>query len=175
MKRALALSMAALAVTGGLALAQCGCPPPAGPCCYTAFWAGEEVHFQLVLPFGMFCCCQERPGIVGWRVETMAGALVYQVAFPEPKDPTSLTMVWDQKDQAGDPVAPGYYKLVVTTVAGEHETYVRIAERPSCCFFWWWPWSRPCGASLCRPYIKVFRAPACPSGCAFTLFLGSGS
>lgn len=156
MKRALAL-VALLTVLGGslgYALGNPCCPPPDEPCCYTAFWAGDQVCFKLVIPFSFFCCNTDEL-ITGWRIETLDGVTVYQVAFDEPVDPRGFEMRWDQTDASGQQVAAGFYNIVVTTTKGEYKTAIKIVEKDPCC--WKILWSKPCGASLCKPYIKVYK------------------
>lgn len=178
------LAAFAVLALGGTALADgvwCpSCQPSPTPCCYTAFWVGEEVHFRLVLPFGFFWCCDTgKPMITGWHVEDMGGNVVYQEILPEPADPCCREMVWTQVDASGNQVAAGFYKIVVETTAGNYENYVKIVEK-DCCWCPFGPWSRPCGVPLCKPYVKIYRCPTCPTCvappfpcCSITLFLGT--
>lgn len=181
MRRALALGTLLLMSLGvlGYGLGTSCCPPPNEPCCYTSFWVGETVHFKLVVPWGFFCCCcGDEELVTGWRIETLDGTVVYQYTFPEPVSP-GTEIQWDQKDANGNQVAPGFYNIVVTTTKGEYKTAIKIVEKDCCC---WGLWSRPCGASLCKPYIKVYRCPppCAPcfipflpcTNCHVTLFLG---
>lgn len=187
MKRALALG-ALLAVTlGSLGLGfgdtSC-CPPPTEPRCYTAFWVGDTICFKLVVPFSFLCCCcGDEELITGWRVETPDGVVVYEHSYPEPVPPRGFVMQWDQRDMAGQQVAAGFYNLVVTTTEGEYKTTIKLVERDPCC--WTILRSKPCGISLCKPYIKVYRCPSCCpvpcclpfpcfpcGGCTISLFFG---
>lgn len=142
---------------------------------------------ELVIPWGIFCgcCCQETALITGWRVEAFGGGVVYQFAYPIPVA-AGTQIVWDQKDLGGNQVALGFYKIVVTTTDKAAEIHVKIAEKRDCCFFLCAPLSKPCGISLCQPYLKVSRAPTCPTPCGspcvspcgcgfpFLFFFGSG-
>ncbi|MCX7844287.1 MAG: hypothetical protein N2507_02865 [Candidatus Bipolaricaulota bacterium] len=188
MKRA-ALLMLALGAVGWGAFAQgcapCALPDPQPPC-FTAFWQGEDVCLELVVPWSVFCgCCCPAPQVqvTGWRVVTWEGALVYQEIFPSPVAPGRW--VWKQVDSKGNPVGPGYYKVIVSTTTGEYENTLKIVARPDCCSPCCFPLfflgclvfgSRPCAVPWCTPYVKLYRCPVCvaPCGapCGVTLFLG---
>ncbi|MBC7318801.1 hypothetical protein H5T57_06115 [Candidatus Bipolaricaulota bacterium] len=182
---AVVLGVAALGV---LSVGQ-GCAPcvtTAEPPCYTAFWQGEDVCFELVVPFGLFCCCCTGPQIqvTGWRVATLDGNVVYQEVFPAPVAPGKW--VWKQVDANGNPVEPGFYKIIISTTTGEYENTVKIVARPDCCqpccffpfFFFgcWGPSSKSCAISWCTPYVKLYRCPACAApcvaSCGITIYLG---
>ncbi len=188
MKQVVALVVGVSAL-GMVAMGQCWtpCPPPAPePPCYTAFWQGEDVCFELVVPWSWFCCwCPTTPQVqvTGWRVVTLDGSVVYQEVFPSPVAPGKW--VWKQVDASGNPVAPGYYKIVISTTAGEHENTVKIVAKSqyqSCCFFpfflfgCWGLSSKPCPVSWCSPYVKLYRCPTCVAPCAapcgVTIYLG---
>lgn len=187
MKR-MAVLILGLGIWGALAMAQgCApCQPATEPSCYTAFWQGEDVCFELVVPWSLFCCCcPTQVQVTGWRVETLEGNVVYQQAFPEPVAPGKW--VWEQVDALGNPVEPGYYKIVVSTTSGEYANTVKIVAKPECCqpccfpfFFFgcWGMWSKPCAVSWCEPYVKVYRCPSCApcatTCCGFTIYLGWG-
>jgi hypothetical protein len=179
MKRALVLVALLTMAMGSLGYGFGGacCPEPEEPCCYTAFWVGETVYFKLVIPFGFFCCPTDEL-IVGWRIETLDGALVYEYTFTEPVAP-GTEIQWDQRDLAGQQVAASFYNIVITTTKGEYRTAIKIVERTPCC--WTILRSKPCGVSFCKPYIKVYRRPSCclpkpscclPSPCRVSFFLG---
>lgn len=186
MKRTLVVA-AVLGAFGILGAAQC-CPPPSEPPCFTAFWQREEICFDLVVPWWGWCCpCPPSPPMVlGWRVVNLAGELIYQETFPAPVAPGKWS--WKQTDRGGNPVAPGYYKIVISTTAGEFENTVKIVARQDCClccfpFFFFWcfgVWSRPCPVSWCQPYVRLYRCPVCPPPCpapcpcGVTIYLGRG-
>ncbi len=182
----LALAISAFAVlTAAQWCAPCGQPAPEPPC-FTAFWQGEDVCFELVVPWSVFCCCccgAPQVQVLGWRVITPEGKVVYQETFPTPVPPGKW--VWKQVDSTGKAVAPGYYKIIISTVSGEFENTVRIVARDGCCqpccffpfFFGCWLWSRPCAISWCTPYVKLYRCPTCvapcvPPCCGVTIFWG---
>ncbi|MGB9757317.1 MAG: hypothetical protein ACP5JD_02290 [Candidatus Bipolaricaulaceae bacterium] len=186
MKRILALLLA----LGGLGILAFGetCAPCASPAteppCYTAFWQGEDICFELVVPWYFYCsCCYPKPMVTGWRVATLDGNVVYQETFPSPVAPSKW--VWKQVDTNGNPAAPGYYKIIISTTTGEYENTIKIVARPECqpccCFpfFFFGCWgavSKPCGISWCSPYVKVYRCPACEPSCwgpcGVTIYLG---
>ncbi len=157
------------------------------PSCFTAFWQGEDVCFELVVPWSWFSCwCPTTPKVqvAGWRVVTLDGNTVYQEVFPSPIVPGKW--VWKQVDASGNPVAPGYYKIVVSTSAGEYENTVKIVAKPNCCGPCFFPfvffgcfgtYSKPCPVSWCSPYVKLYRCPTCvtpcPASCGITIFLGT--
>ncbi|MCD6321291.1 hypothetical protein J7L84_03490 [Candidatus Bipolaricaulota bacterium] len=182
MRRALLLVALATVILGSVALANGSCCTTCAtnvPCCYTAYWVGEEVHFKLVIPFSLFCCCccdGSKTLITGWHVEDMQGNVIYQETLPQPQDPCCYEMVWKQVDSQGNQVAAGFYKIVVETTTGNYSNYVKIVEKNCCCCFFGL-WSRPCGASLCHPYVKLFHCPSCcvscwPCCCGITIYIG---
>ncbi|MCD5408628.1 hypothetical protein LR090_05350, partial [Candidatus Bipolaricaulota bacterium] len=74
-----------------------------------------------------------------------------------------------QLDTGGVQVAAGYYKVVVVTTDGEYEAYLKLVERPQCCFFWPWLASPPCAIGVCQPRVVLSRV--CVSPCEFRLFV----
>ena len=182
MKRALAL-MGVVLVLGAVGMAQC-CPPPPPPKeppCYTTFWVGEGVYFKVDQFWSIFCCCCCGPQdlVVGWRIEAFTGGVVYTVTLPAPAH-LGTEFLWKGTDALGNPVAPGFYKIVVTLSSGKIvDTHVKLVAQTSGCCNPCLPISIPCLTPLCGPYIKVWRAPCTtpcvtPSGCClpFLFFLG---
>jgi len=171
-RRALVVAVMIIGLVGVVAVAQCGCDtPPAGsgPACYTGYWAGVDVSFKLVVPGEYFSQCPvpETPLITGWRVETLAGDIVYQVQFPDVPKGHNLQMTWNQTDGHCNNVALGFYRLVVqTTTAGEFQNYVRIVGWPG--FGGWCNCccerldTRPCCPQHV-PYIEIARCDSRPS------------
>lgn len=99
--------------------------------------------------------------ITGWTVEAFGGGLVYAYTFPAPVS-AETKIVWDQKNQLGVQVAPGFYKITVTTTGKPASVHVKLEERKGdCCFLPCTPLAKPCGFSLCDPYLKLSRAAAC--------------
>ena len=162
MKRTFLLAAVIVTLVGGLAAAQCNCTSTeaAGPCCYTAFWEGEEIHFKLIVPAEYFLYCSpcDTPLITGWWIETMDGIVVYQDMFPEVPKGHWLEMTWDQNDSGHYAVPGGYYKIVVhTTTAGEFTNYVQIFAKPCfCCCCWQRLCSCPCGVPFGEPYVVIY-------------------
>lgn len=178
---ALVFGVAALGVLG-LGQWSASCPPATEPSCYTTFWQGEDVCFELVVPWSFFCwgCPGPQIQVTGWRVTTWDGNVVYQEIFSAPVPPGKW--VWKQVDASGNPVEAGFYKIIVSTTSGEYETTVKIVAKSdgcsSCCFFpffFWgcWGWtSKPCAPSWCSPYVKLYRCPTCAAPCGVTIYLG---
>ncbi len=187
MKRALAFGALLVVSLGSLGYgfqSSC-CPPPTEPSCYTSFWVGDTLCFKLIIPWSFFCCNSSDELIIGWHVETLEGVVVYEYTYSDPVSPHDFVMQWDQKDLTGQQVAAGFYNIVITTTKGEYKTTIKIVEKDPCC--WSILKSKPCGASLCNPYIKVYKCPSCcvptPScclplpciscgGCGISLFFG---
>ena len=117
---------------------------------------------ELVIPWSLFCCnpCSTTTMITGWSVEAFGGGQVFAYTYPAPVS-AGTQIVWDQRDLTGMQVAPGFYRIVVSTTAGDVAAHVKIVQRTDCCWAWHLPGSRPCGISWCEPYLKVSRAPAC--------------
>lgn len=182
MKRALQVAVVLVGLVGSVGLAQCGCPPPERPPCYTSFWVGEPVQIELKVPFLRLwactagfccCCCGSSLQVLGWRVEPWPdGVAVYSETLPTPVAASAFSATWDQLDTGGVQVAAGYYKVVVITTEGEYEAYLKLVERPQCCFFWFfWPWLafRPCAIGVCQPRLVLSRV--CVSPCEVRLFV----
>jgi hypothetical protein len=142
----------------GVALAQCGCEPEpvvGDPECYAGFYVGNPILFKLVVPADFFMECPgcPVPAIIGWRVETADGTVVFEQSYIEPKGHYH-EMTWTQHDTWGNPVPTGYYKLVIATdSAGEVAHFVNIQQRP--CLAWpcW------CGCWGCCPILE--SVPCC--------------
>ena len=179
MRKAALLVVIFVGLASGLALAQCGCTEEATgrPPCYTAFWAGEEVRFKLVVPADYFFCCEscEAPLVTGWRVETLEGTIIYEETFAHAPKGHWYVMSWDQKDAWCIRGSPGFYKIIVQTIsAGEFENHIHIGAAACCCG---WccccpqPCSFPCGVSLCQPYVKVLptTARSCAPCCTLSI------
>lgn len=170
MRKVLLLVVLVLSVglVGTTAAAQCGCAQPAQPnvpSCYTAYWAGIDVSFKLVVPAEYFSQCPmpETPLITGWRVEGLDGTIVYQKQFPDVPKGHYLVMTWNQKDSLGHSVAPGFYRLVVqTTSAGQFSNVVKIVSRSG---LWWGCCCCPqltscdCCPVFGSPYVQIMQPP----------------
>ncbi len=161
----LAVVVLLVGLGGTVAAAQCGCSQPDTPRCYTAYWAGTDVSFKLVVPAEYFSQCPmpETPLITGWRVERLDGTIVYQDQFPDVPKGFYLVMTWDQQDAQSNPVAPGFYRIIVqTTTAREFSNFVRVVAPPSlwsgCCCC---PQlvSCACCPTFGSPYVQIERPP----------------
>ncbi len=166
MKRAILFAVLVVVVIGGAVFAQCGCNQPPvplgnGPTCYTAVWRGEDVHFKLNVPAEYFFTSPTPPTplITGWRVETLNGTVVFQDLFPDVPKGAWYEMVWNERDSHCALVAPGYYRIVISTdSAGVYSTFVRLVAPPPCvvpCGVYPRLISHPCSAPCGSPYIKV--------------------
>ncbi|RLE36733.1 hypothetical protein DRJ12_04140 [Candidatus Acetothermia bacterium] len=167
MKKALILAVLVVGFLGVAGMAQCGCsqppvPPPApnSPTCYTAYWAGEEIHFKLHVPAEYFFTSPTPPTplITGWRVEMLDGTVVYQDLFPDAAKGAWYEMVWNQRDMSCSLVPAGFYRIVVSTdSAGVYTAMVRIVPLPPClapCGFYPRLVSPSCTAPCGTPYIQ---------------------
>ncbi len=130
MRQALLLAVACVGLVGFGVWGDCNCTPVQSgvPECYTAFWTGETVSFRLVVPGEYFgrAGSSQAVFLVGWRIETLDGALVTQDLFPEVPLGHWYVMAWDERDSSCRPVPAGYYRAVVMTdSAGEFSSYVR--------------------------------------------------
>lgn len=165
MKRAILLAVLVVGVIGGTVFAQCGCSqPPAtlgnGPTCYTAVWRGEDVHFKLNVPAEYFFTSPVPPTplITGWRVEQMDDTVVFQDLFPDVPKGAWYEMVWNERNSQGTRVAPGYYRIMVSTdSAGVYTTIIKIVAPPCLVPCGVYPRliSHPCSTPCGSPYIKV--------------------
>jgi hypothetical protein len=164
----LAMAVVLVGLVGVQVAAQCGCSQPAPstgtPSCYTAYWAGVDVSFKLVVPLEYFMQSPvpATPLITGWRVEQLDGTIVYQKQFPDLPKGHYLVMTWNQKNTQGHPAAPGFYRLVVqTTTAGEFSSVVKVVAPPGPCS-WCCGCSRlvshECCPTYCSPYVKTLPA-----------------
>ncbi len=166
MKRAIVLAILVIGVIGGAVFAQCGCnqpPAPAGnkPACYTAVWRGKDVHFKLNVPAEYFFTSPTPPTplITGWRVERLDGTVVFQDLFPSVPKGAWYEMVWNERNSHCTLVAPGYYRIIISTdSAGVYSTIIKIVAPPPClvpCGVYPRLVSHPCSAPCGSPYIQV--------------------
>ena len=180
MRKATLLAMVIVGAMGVLVAAQCNCgqqPSIGRPPCYETFWTSDQVRFRLIVPGDYFFCCPdcETPLVTGWRVETAAGAIVYQKTFAEVPKGHWYIMGWNQKDTWGNAVSAGFYRLVVeTTSAGEFASTIQIVSPPCCwvcCTCWPQRLSCPCGIAIGQPYIKIFESESrCRAHCSVSLW-----
>ncbi|MCX6096097.1 MAG: hypothetical protein NT125_05150 [Candidatus Bipolaricaulota bacterium] len=179
MRQALLLAVACVGLVGFGVWGDCNCTPVQSgvPGCYTAFWTGETVSFRLVVPGEYFGRAGSSQAVllVGWRIETLDGALVTQDLFPEVPLGHWYVMAWDERDSSCRPVPAGYYRAVVMTdSAGEFSSHVRIVERPCVCSLA--PaslCSRVCRAPCGTPYVVIERDGGSPP-CSFSISVQIG-
>ena len=172
MRRSLLWALIGVALLAGAAWGQsgCGCGYEATaegvPECYTSFWSGDQVLFELVVPVDFFFACAgcPTPLVIGWRVETLDGFVLNEAGFASPK-PHGFEMAWNGHDQWGNRIPAGFYRVVVVTdTAGEFATWIEIVERP--CPVWpcWCacltccgdtPSSVPCCPPFGLPYVRI--------------------
>jgi len=169
MRRSLLWALIGVALLAGAAWGQCGCEQPTVegvPECYTSFWSGDQVLFELVVPVEFFFACVgcPTPFVMGWRVETLDGFVLGQAAFDEPKS-HGFEMAWSGHDQWGNRIPPGFYRVVIVTdTAGEFSTIIEFMQRPcpvgpcwcpcpTCCGDT--PRSVPCCPPCGSPYVRI--------------------
>jgi hypothetical protein len=152
----------------GLVVTQCAwaigsTSTSAEPPCYKAFWPGQEIRFKLTVPAEYFFACPdcETVLITGWWVESFDGGVIFFYAsFDDAPKGHWYVASWDQRDGWGNPVSPGYYKLVIQTTVGEFLDFVYIAPCnlcPCCCC----PpglYDLPCPIACEQPYIDFLPA-----------------
>ncbi len=153
--RKIGLVVAAILLAAGLTgFADCGCATDAQETCYTVFRANEIIQFSLVVPVDYYWChdTTATPLITGWWVEVEDGPIVKHVEFSEPRGHWE-TFTWDLTDDTGNYVAPGSYRIVVSTTSTDDvEAHVKIL---SCC-------CSPC-FFCCQPSPCICRTPShCP-------------
>jgi hypothetical protein len=103
----------------------------------TRFKTGVEIQFQVQdsMTWWWGCCSCTPTEILGWRIVTSTGAVVYSVVHDAAVPAASWVGTWTQVDAAGAAVAVGQYVLYVDTSVG-------ILSR---CFTLY----NPCGCSTC--------------------------
>lgn len=164
MKRAMILSLVLSMALGGWAMAQCSCLPttqPATPRCYVSFQQCQPIEVGLRMPrpfFPLFCCspCAQpaAPYVIGWRVKTLEGALVYEHMLSAPASGSSFSAVWEQVDMDGQYVAPGYYEMIVVSQEDTYSKHLRILDR---CQFVFPFFGFGCCTSACGPEVSLSR------------------
>ncbi|MEW5825508.1 MAG: hypothetical protein AB1778_01645 [Candidatus Bipolaricaulota bacterium] len=159
----------ALVVLIGLSasvFSDCGCGTAGEPSCYATFLASESIGMTAVFPIEYFMCygVTETPMILGWRVETWEGTPVQGVVFDDVAGHWQ-TFVWDQRGFDGQPVDPGFYRLMVDTTAGAISAAVRIDPCCAPCTACWTccpcnVCTDRCPTDRCEPYLALNVAAA---------------
>lgn len=160
-----ASALVVLVLGGLLVSADCGCSEGPEPSCYATFRTNERIGLQVVFPLDFFICQKvvETPMILGWRAETWDGFVVYEALFDEVAGHWQ-TFEWDQSGAGGEPVEPGFYRLVALTTAGQVAAAVRIIPCCSSCWSCWTccpcavcvdGWIVRCPTERCEPYLTL--------------------
>jgi len=134
------------------------------PGCYMTFQSNETIEFTLIAPVDYFVCHNTTvsPGIWGWRVEALDGAVVRTVLFEDGPMSRRIPMEWDLYDDSGYLIDPGYYTIVVMSTDGDVSYPVRILERcRPCCGCWCWRTAPVvCDVPCLIPYGELYLSLA---------------
>jgi len=132
---------------------QCNCGFYEAPGCYRVFQSNQTIRFSLIAPLDYFICrgTSVSPSIWGWRAERPDGAAVRTVLCADGPVSRLASMEWDLCDDAGRPVPPGDYRLVVMSTDGDVFYPVRILE-----------WCRPCSGCFCGGWSPPRCDVPCP-------------
>ncbi|MEW5825408.1 MAG: hypothetical protein AB1778_01095 [Candidatus Bipolaricaulota bacterium] len=142
----------------------------------TRFNLGTEIQFQVEdsSTWWWGCCCPCTPtSVLGWRITSSAGLVVYNVVFDAPVAASTWIGSWLQVDAGGVAVPAGQYMLYVDTTAGTLSRCLTLYDPCACSWCY-----TACGACVCGEVPSIttcacrtelnFIEP-CTCGC-FSLF-----
>jgi len=123
---------------GLAAAADCGCAQGVEPECYVTFKTNEIISFSAVFPLDYFTmhAVTETPFVLGWLITAADGSIVRSVAFDDVVG-WSTQFVWNLTDESGHDVAPGFYRIHISTTAGLVTADVRLVSCCTPCFACW--------------------------------------
>lgn len=129
----------------------------------TRFKLGTEIQFKIedTTTWWWGCCSCTPSFVLGWRVTTSTGLLVYNVLFDAPVVATTWTGIWDQIKMDDTPAAAGQYMLYVDTSAGTLSRCFTLYDPCGCS----WCYS-PCTSCLCQEVASITNC-ACRTALTF--------
>jgi hypothetical protein len=145
------------------------------------FKIGEEIVFKVESSatwwWSCGSCCPDVT-VLGWRVASSAGQVVYSVIHDAPVSATMWQGTWAQMDGPGVAVAAGAYTLYVDTSVGTLSRCFSIYDPCNRCVS-----CLPCGTCACQATSSITNCSCrttlvfidtCAGGCFFPFsFFGS--
>jgi hypothetical protein len=147
----------------------------------TRFNLGTPIQFQVEdsTTWWWGCCSCPPSQVLGWRVTTSAGAIVYSVIHDVPVPAAAWVGTWTQVDMNAQAVTAGMYVLYVDTSAGMLSRCFTLYDPCGCGSCYSPCWSCACQEvptiTECACRTSLVFVDTCTSGC-FSLFgwLGCG-
>ncbi len=142
----------------------------------TRFKVGTEIQFRVEdqSTWWWNCCCPCTPSdILGWRIATATGQIVFNMLYEVAAPASSWLGSWNQRDVNGVAAPVGQYVLYVDTTVGTMSRCFSIYDPCGCTTCWSPCWSCACQevptltTCACRTSL-VFVDP-CTNGC-FSIF-----
>jgi len=151
----------------------------------TRFKVGTEIQFRVedettAWWWGCCNCCSCTPSqILGWRIASATGQVVYSVVHDAPVPAASWLGSWKQLDANGAAAAVGQYILYVDTSAGTLSRCFSLYDPCGCNTCW-----SPCLSCTCQEVATITNCSCqtdlvfvdtCTNGCwPFFSFFGCG-
>ncbi len=118
----------------------------------TSYDLGDEIRFKVQdsSTWWWGCCACEESLVLGWRIETTAGQVVYSVIHDAPVSASIWQGSWLQTDINGMAVIAGQYRLVVDTSVGTLSKCFSIKDPCAC------TWCRSsCVSCVCQDVSTI--------------------
>jgi hypothetical protein len=147
----------------------------------TRFKLGTEIQFRVQdeTTWWWGCCSCTPSQVLGWRVASGSGQVVYSVVHDAPVPASSWVGSWTQVNASAAAVPAGQYVLYVDTSAGTLSRCFTLYDPCGCNTCWSTCWSCACqevpSISACACRTSLVFVETCTSGCfPFFGWLGCG-
>jgi hypothetical protein len=147
----------------------------------TRFKLGTEIQFQVQddTVWWLGCCACTPTQVLGWRVTTASGQVVYSVVHDAPVPAAAWIGKWTQLDAAASAVPAGQYVLYVDTSAGTMSRCFSLYDPCGCASCYSPCWSCGCQElptiTNCACRASLVFVEACTTGCfSFFPWFGCG-
>ncbi len=129
----------------------------------TKFRTGTEIQFRVddSTTWWWGCCSCSDSQVLGWRVTTSTGLVVYNVVHDAPVPASTWVGTWTQVDINAAAVAAGMYVLYVDTSAGTLSRCFTIYDACGCSSC-----SSPCWSCQCQE-VPTITTCACRTSLVF--------
>jgi len=142
------------------------------------FDLGEEIQFQVedTMTWWWGCCTCEDSLVLGWRIVSLSGQVIYSVIHDAPVAASIWHGSWQQLDMNGAAVAAGQYELLVDTSVGTLSRCFTLRDPCGCNWC-----TSACNSCICEDISSITNCACrtslvfidnCSSGCFPFFFWG---